>query len=264
MFPPDPDSDLASKALTFDDVSVVRGGRLLWSDATFEVPSGAMVAVIGTNGSGKTTLLQVILGLIPVASGHVRVFGKRPGEDNHSIGYVPQNYAFGSDHAIRAADAVMLGLNGYQWAFGRTTAAQRGRVEEALQSMDPTEFAGKRLSELSGGQRQRVAIAEALVARPKLLMLDEPLASLDLRGQREIVKLLHRLHKDLGVTILVVAHDLNPLLKVIDSAIYLLDGHAHYDTINNVVDDALLSHLYGTPIEVAHTPLGDLYMRSVL
>jgi zinc/manganese transport system ATP-binding protein len=260
VFPPDPDST----ALAFDDVSVVRGGRLLWQEATFEVPSGGIVAVIGANGAGKTTLLQVILGLIPVASGHVRVFGKRPGEDNHSIGYLSQNYAFRSDHAIRAADAVMLGLTGYKWAFGRTTAAQRRRVEEALQSMHATEFAGKRLSELSGGQRQRVAIAEALVARPKLLMLDEPLASLDLRSQREIVKLLHRLHKDLGVTILVVAHDLNPVLNVLDSAIYLLDGHAHYGTMDGVVDDALLSHIYGSPIDVFRTPQGELYMRSVL
>jgi zinc/manganese transport system ATP-binding protein len=260
VFPPDVDAT----ALAFDNVSVVRGGRLLWSEATFEVPSGGIVAVIGTNGAGKTTLLQVILGLIPVASGHVRVFGKRPGEDNHSIGYVPQNYAFRSDHAIRAADAVMLGLNGYRWAFGRTTAAQRRRVEEALQSMHTTEFAGKRLSELSGGQRQRVAIAEALVARPKLLMLDEPLASLDLRSQREIVQLLYRLHQDLGVTILVVSHDLNPVLNLIGSAIYLLDGHAHYDTMNNVLDDALLSQIYGTPTEVARSPQGELYMRSVV
>jgi zinc/manganese transport system ATP-binding protein len=259
VFPPDRDST----ALAFDNVSVVRGGRLLWSEATFEVRSGGMVAVIGANGAGKTTLLQVILGLIPVASGHVRVFGKHPGEDNHSIGYLPQNYAFRSDHAIRAADAVMLGLTGYKWAFGRTTAAQRRRVEEALESMHATEFAGKRLSELSGGQRQQVAIAEALVARPKLLMLDEPLASLDLRSQREIVELLQRLHQDRGVTILVVAHDLNPVLNLLSGAIYLLDGHAHYDTMNRVLDDALLSHIYGTPIEVAR-PHGELYIRSVL
>jgi zinc/manganese transport system ATP-binding protein len=256
--------DVNPVALAFEDVSVVRGGRRIWSDATFEVPAGGIVAVIGSNGAGKTTLLQAILGLIPVARGRIEVFGKRPGEDNESIGYVPQNYGSGSDDAIRAADAVMLGLNGRRWAFRPTTAAQRGRVAEALESMHATEFAGRRLSRLSGGQRQRVAVAQALVARPKLLILDEPLASLDLRSQHEIVTLLPRLQENLGVTILVVAHDLNPLLNVVGSAIYLSDGQAHYAGLDSVIDDALLSRLYGTPIKVAYTPDGELYMRSVL
>ena len=257
------DGDSDDAALIFDDVSVVRGGRLIWSEGTFKVPVGGVVAVIGSNGSGKTTLLHVVLGLIPAASGEVRVFGKRPGEDNTSIGYVPQNYASAAGEAIRAADAVLLGLNGGKWAFGPASAAQRRRVDEVLEAVGATEFAGTRLSRLSGGQRQRVAIAEALVAKPKLLILDEPLTSLDLRNQREIVRLLAKIHQDLGVTILVVAHDLNPLLSVLSGAIYLLDGHAHYDTMDGVVDEELLSHLYGTRIEVAHTPQGDLYMRSV-
>lgn len=256
--------DVDPVALAFEDVSVVRGGRLIWSDATFTVPAGGIVAVIGPNGAGKTTLLQVILGLLPVASGHVEVFGKRPGEDNHSIGYVPQNYVSVSDEAIRGTDAVMLGLNGHKWAFASATTAQRRRVAQALESMYATQFAGRRLSRLSGGQRQRVAIAQALVSGPKILILDEPLASLDLRSQREIVKLLPRLQQDLGVTILVVAHDLNPLLNVVDSAVYLLEGRAHYAPMDRVVDDGLLSELYGTEIEVARTPRGELYMRSVL
>lgn len=254
----------APAALAFDDVSVVRGGRLLWSEATFGVPPGGVTAVIGANGAGKSTLLQLILGLLPPDAGEVRVFGARPGEDNHSIGYLPQNYALRSDHAIRAADAVMLGLTGYRWAFGRSTAGQRRQVDEALHSMHAGAFADRRLSQLSGGQRQRVAIAEALVARPRLLMLDEPLASLDLRSQREIVELLRGLHHERGVTILVVAHDLNPVLSLLDSAIYLLDGRARYDTLGNVLDDTLLSAVYGTAIEVAHCPHDEIYIRSVV
>jgi zinc/manganese transport system ATP-binding protein len=250
-------------ALSFDDVSVVRQGHLIWSEASFDVPAGGIVAVIGSNGSGKTTLLELILGLIPPASGHLRVFGTRPGEINDLIGYVPQNYASSAGEAIRAHDAVLLGLNGNRWGFARASREQRCRVEETLDAVDAKEFAHKRLSLLSGGQRQRVALAEALVARPKLLILDEPLASLDLRSQREIVQLLHRLNRDLGVTILIVAHDLNPLLGVLSSAIYLLDGHAHFDTMGEVVDETLLSHLYGTQIQVVHTPQGELYMRSV-
>ena len=97
-----------------------------------------------------------------------------------------------------------------------------------------------------------------------MLILDEPLAALDLRNQREIVALLARLNAELGVTILVVAHDLNPLLTVLDSAIYLLDGHAHYAAIDDVVDEELLTHLYGTRMEVVHTPQGEMYMRSVV
>lgn len=249
-------------ALAFEDVSAVRGGRLIWSEGTFEVPAGGIVAVIGSNGSGKTTLLKIVLGSIEPASGTVRVFGKPAGEDNDCIGYVPQDYGSTAGDAIRAFDAVLLGLRGRKWAFGRATAAQRRQVREALEAVDAAGFADKRLSRLSGGQRQRVAIAEALVSRPKMLILDEPLASLDLRNQREIVTLLARLNSELGVTILVVAHDLNPLLSVLTSAVYLLDGHAHFDTMSEVVDEALLSHLYGTSVEVVHTPQGELYLRS--
>jgi zinc/manganese transport system ATP-binding protein len=181
---------------------------------------------------------------------------------NEFIGYVPQNYASASGEAIRVCDAILLGLNGTRWAFGRPTREERRRVAEVLDAVDAGALARRRLSELSGGQRQRVAIAEALVADPKMLILDEPLASLDLRNQREIVQLLDRLNKDLGVTIMVVAHDLNPLLGVLSSAVYLLDGHAHFDTLDDVVDESLLSHLYGTPIQVVRTPQGALYMRS--
>jgi zinc/manganese transport system ATP-binding protein len=250
-------------ALRFCDVSAVRGGRLIWSQASFEVPAGGIVAVIGANGSGKTTLLQMILGLIPVPSGQLRVFGRRPGADN-GIGYVPQDYAAGAGEAIRAADVVLLSLTSHHWALRRVTAAQRRQVRQTLDAVGGGGFANKRLATLSGGQRQRVAIAEALVASPRMLILDEPLASLDLRNQREMVLLLARLHGELGMTILVVAHDLNPLLPILDSAIYLLDAHAHHAPIAEVVDDVLLTDLYSTPIRVTHTPRGELFVGSAL
>lgn len=255
-------SDNEEPALVFDDVSVVRGGRLIWSEGTFSIPAGGIVALIGSNGSGKSTMLQVVLGLLPMASGSVRVFGGRPGENNDLIGYVPQDYVAGAGEAIRARDAVTLGLTGRRWGLRRTTAADRAKVDEALRWVEAEEFADRRLSQLSGGQRQRVALANALVGHPKMLILDEPLAALDLRNQHEIVRLLARLNADLAVTILVVAHDLNPLLSVLDSAIYLLDGHAHYAAIDEVVDADLLTHLYGTKVQVANTLQGKMYMRS--
>ena len=249
-------------ALVFDDVSVVRGGRLIWSESTFTIPTGGIVALIGSNGSGKSTLLQVVLGLLPAASGSVRVLGATPGVRNDEIGYVPQDYVAGQAEAIRARDAVALGLAGHRWGFRRGSVAERARVEEALDAVEATECADRRVSQLSGGQRQRIALASALVGHPKLLILDEPLAALDLRNQYEIVRLLARLNKDLGVTIIVVAHDLNPMLDVLDSAIYLLDGHAHHASIHEVADADLLTHLYGTKVQVAHTLQGQLYMRG--
>ena len=165
-------------ALAFTDVSAVRGGRLIWSDASFTVPAGGIVAVIGPNGSGKTTLLHMVLGLLPAASGQLEVFGRRPSQGRDSIGYVPQHYA------------VLLGLTGNRWAFGRSTAAQRKQAGKALAAVEATDIAERRLSTLSGGQQQRIAIAAALVAQPQLLILDEPLASLDLRSQHDIVALL--------------------------------------------------------------------------
>jgi zinc/manganese transport system ATP-binding protein len=254
----------SSPALAFTDVSAVRAGRRIWSHASFTVPAGGLVVVIGPNGSGKTTLLHMVLGLIPAASGSLEVFGRRPGQANDTIGYVPQDYAASAGEAIRAIDAVLLGLTGRQWAFGRSTAAQRQQVSEALAVVEATDFADRRLSMLSGGQRQRIAIAAALVAQPQLLILDEPLASLDLRSQHDIVALLARLHAELGVTILVVAHDLNPLLPILDSAIYLLEGQPRYAALDDVVDAVLLTQLYGTPIQVTQPPHGKPYMRSAL
>jgi zinc/manganese transport system ATP-binding protein len=250
-------------ALSFSDVSARRGGQTVWSHADFDVPAGGIIAVIGSNGAGKTTLLQIVLGLIAPATGRVRVFGEPPGEFNDRIGYVPQNFGAAPGEAVRARDAVMLGLNGNRWGFAGSSHSDSERVDEVLASVDATALGDKRLSQLSGGQRQRVALAEALVGAPSLLILDEPLASLDLRTQSEIVALLGRINSELGVTILVVAHDLNPLLNVLTSAIYLLDGHAHFDTLDGVVNEELLSHLYGTRMEVVHTPQGELFMRRM-
>ncbi len=249
-------------ALTFDNVSVSRGGSVIWSDSTLRVDAGQFVALIGPNGSGKTTLLQVILGLLPSSTGTVRVYGERPGVLNDEIGYVPQNYDVTVNEAIRAWDAVQLGLTGRRWGFARVGVDDRRRIDEALSWVEATAFADRRLSELSGGQRQRIAGAGALGANPRMLILDEPLASLDLRNQQEIVALLARLNRELGVTVLVVAHDLNPLLAALDSAIYLLDGHAHHAAIDQVVDSELLTHMYGTSIKMAHTLQGTLFTRS--
>lgn len=249
-------------ALRLDHAAVARHGDVVWSDGTLAVPRGAVVIVIGPNGSGKTTLLEAILGLVPLADGALEVFGEAPTRGNGRVGYVPQNYTAAVGDAVRAWDLVAFGLSGARFGLGRLSADERARVDRALASVGAAAFATRRMSRLSGGQQQRVAIAQALVAEPELLLLDEPLAHLDVRNQNEIVELLGQIRAQRDVTILVVAHDLNPLLPVLDGAIYLLDGHPHYDEIGEVVDETLLTHLYGTRVRVVRTAQGDLFTRS--
>jgi zinc/manganese transport system ATP-binding protein len=250
-----------AESVRFEDAAVRRGRRLIWSHGTFSIPRGSVTAIVGTNGAGKTTLLSVELGLVPLSHGSVRVLGRRPGEANARIGYVPQSYASDIDSNITAEQSVALGLNGPLFGFRRLTRAQRDKVHEALGLADIDDAAGLRLSQMSGGMRQRVAIAQALVADPDLLLLDEPLANLDITGQRDLVATLSHLNTRLDMSIQVVAHDLNMLLPILTGAIYLLDGHPHYAPIGNVMDSRLLTHLYGTKVEVLKTPEGDMFVR---
>jgi zinc/manganese transport system ATP-binding protein len=249
-------------ALDLEGVSAARDGNVIWSEGTFSVPRGAIVGVIGPNGSGKTTLLEMLLGLLPTASGTLTVLGEAPHQGNPRIGYVPQNYTAAIGEAIRCRDLVGLGRSGTKWGLGGRSRDDRARIDEALTAVSAEEFATRRISRLSGGQQQRVAIAQALVGDPELLLLDEPLANLDVRNQHEIVELLGALRAQRDVTILVVVHDLNPLLSILSGAVYLLDGHAHYGAIGDVVDSELLTHLYETPIRVVRTAQGDLFTRS--
>jgi zinc/manganese transport system ATP-binding protein len=263
--PGDPDpGDVAPRqvAISFDHASVRRRGRTVWSHGTFAIPKGDVVVVIGPNGSGKTTMLEVILGLVPLSGGTVEVLGHAPSSGSTRVGYVPQNYTATVGEAVRARDLVALGRLGTRWGLGSASADDRDRIERALSAVGATGFADQRMSTLSGGQRQRVAIAQAMVDDPDIVLLDEPLANLDLRNQHEIVDLLGELRDQGDVTVVVVAHDLNPLLPVLSGAVYLLDGHPHYDHIGEVVDGSLLTHLYGTPIRVIRTAQGDLFTRS--
>lgn len=249
-------------AISLRDVVAARDGRTVWSHGTFDVPAGAVVGVIGPNGSGKTTLLQILLGTLEAAGGTVEVLGAPPTRGNRRIGYVPQHYVAAVGDAVRCRDLVTLGLRGARWGPRRTSASDHRRVDDALAAVGAADVADRRLSEISGGQQQRVALAQAIVHHPDLLLLDEPLANLDVRSQQDVVGVLGTLHDRSTLTTLVVAHDLNPLLSILTGAIYLLDGHAHYDEIGNVVDEELLSHLYGADVRVVRTPQGDLFTRS--
>jgi len=235
---------LGEEILAVEGLGVVLGGRQVLSDVTFGLRHGAFCGLIGANGSGKTTLLRTILGFQAPSAGAVRVFGER------AVGYVPQKIQFDSDMPIRARDLVALGLDGNRLGLPWPSKAKARLVDEMLAAVDATGFAEQRIGNLSGGQQQRVLMAHALIRRPKLLLLDEPLANLEIRAVAEIVALLKRVCLDQGITVLVSAHDMNPLLGVMDRIVYLANGRAASGRTEDVVRTEVLSALYGYHIDV--------------
>lgn len=249
-------------AVSLRGVTARRGDRTIWAEGSFDIATGAVVGIIGPNGSGKSTLLELLLGLVEPAAGTIEVLGRTPHRGDGRIGYVPQDDDARAMEAVRCRELVAFGLDGGSWGWRRRSADERAAVDAALDAVGATAYADRRLTQVSGGQRQRVAIAQAVVGDPELLLLDEPLAGLDVRNQHEVATLLGRVSADRSMTTLVVTHDINPLLGVLTGAVYLLDGHPHYAPIGDVVDEHLLSHLYGTSIQVVRTAQGDLFTRS--
>ncbi len=235
-------------SLVVDRLSVWLGGREVLHDISFSVAAGELTGLIGMNGAGKTTLLRAVLGLQPTSSGRVRLPGGRLGR--RSIGYVPQKIVLDPDLPVRARDLVELGIDGRRLGIPLGSAAKRATVEELLGSVDALHLADARVGALSGGEQQRVLIAHALARRPLLLLLDEPLANLDLPSTQETVRLLARIAREQKVAILLSAHDINPLLPVMDRVVYLADGRAASGKTEDVVRSDVLSGLYGRHVDV--------------
>jgi zinc/manganese transport system ATP-binding protein len=237
--------------LAVEGVSVQIGGRSILDDVSFRLQAGEFTGLIGTNGAGKTTLLRVILGLQP-ASGRVVVNGSAKSKRGTQIGYVPQKFLFDPDVPLRARDLIGLGIDGHRLGVPLPSRSRRARVEEMLDAVGARPFADTRVGELSGGEQQRVLIAHALISRPALLLLDEPLANLDLPSGRGVVSLLERIAREQGVAVLISAHEMNPLLPVMDRIVYLAHGHAASGTTSEVVRSDVLSRLYGHHVDVLH------------
>lgn len=249
-----------------DGAAAVLGGRTIWSDVSLAVERGQFVAVLGPNGAGKSTLLRAILGLVPLAAGSATVLGGPPGARNEAIGYLPQRREFDAATRVRAVDLVRLGLDGTRWGVplpawlpgnekGRRAAR---RVSEALQVVEAAPHAPRPIGELSGGEQQRILIAQAIVREPELLMLDEPLDSLDLPGQRSVAALLHRICRTRGVAVILVTHDVNPILSYLDHVVYFAGTSAVAGRPEDVITTDALSELYGVPVEVLRASDGRL------
>ncbi|HET6293749.1 MAG TPA: ATP-binding cassette domain-containing protein [Kribbella sp.] len=243
------------------DAAVRVGGRTLWSGVDLEVGAGEFVAVLGPNGVGKSTLVKVLLGMLPPAAGVVRVLGERPGEAGERVGYLPQRRSFDASLRMRGVDIVRLGWDGDRWGIplpGRQRKAARDRIAEVIELVGASAYAHRPIGELSGGEQQRLLIAQALVRRPELLLLDEPLDSLDLPNQAAVAALVSQICRDEGVTVVMVAHDVNPILSRLDRVVYLAEGGAVAGEPENVITSEILTRLYGTPVEVLRTSDGGL------
>jgi len=236
--------------LSVQGVGVRLSGREVLREVQFEIAPGELTGLIGSNGAGKTTLFRVILGLQAASAGRVQLDGRPRSRRNPLIGYVPQKFLLDPDMPLRARDLVSLGVDGQRLGVPWPSRARRALVAEMLEAVGAGDFAGQRVGLLSGGEQQRVLIAHALVGRPKLLLLDEPLANLDLRAGQEVVTLLARIAHEREVAVLISAHEINPLLPVMDRIVYLAGGRAVSGTVEQVVRADVLSELYGSHVDV--------------
>lgn len=243
--------------------AVQLGSRTIWSQATLGVTPGEFIAILGPNGAGKSTLLRMLLGLLRPSAGLVQVLGSAPRRGHPAIGYVPQRRTLDPDLPARGRDLVMMGLDGRRWGFalpGPERRRQQALVEKALASVEATAYADRPIGQLSGGEQQRLLLAQALVGQPRLLLLDEPLASLDLRNQVAIAHLVARVAREQGITVLLVTHDMNPVLPLVDRVIYVAQGQVVIGPPDQIITTESLTRLYAAPIEVVKDSRGRVFV----
>jgi zinc/manganese transport system ATP-binding protein len=238
--------------LAVEGVSVRLAGREVLRDVRFTIAAGEFAGLIGSNGAGKTTLLRVILGLQRPSAGQVRIGGAARARRNAGVGYVPQRIELDPDMPLRARDLVGLGLDGNRFGIALPSRGRRELVDEMLHAVGAAAFADARAGILSGGEQQRVMIAHALISKPRLLLMDEPLANLDIRSEQEIVSLLARISTERRIAVLISAHEINPLLPVMDRVVYMAAGRAASGTTGEVVRPEVLTRLYGHHVDVIH------------
>jgi len=254
------DSD---NVIASEDLAAGYLDNVVWEGANFSVERGEFVAIIGPNGSGKTTLIRLVLGLQKPINGTIRVFGNPPRRGNPRIGYVPQRHQIDRDMGIECLELVRLGYSGSQWGMGLLGHGDRRAAHDALKAVGGEDFAHRSLGVLSGGELQRILLAEALVSKPELLLLDEPLSNLDIRRERELVDLINGVVRARNVTALLIAHNINPLLLFLDKVIYIANGKVAVGKPEEVLTSESLTSLYGTPVEVLRDSCGHIEVIGV-
>jgi len=244
-----------------DRATITIGGRTVLSDVSLSIEHGEFIGVLGPNGAGKTTLMRAILGLLLPSHGNVKVFGQTPHRGNRAIGYLPQVRTVLPDLRVRGRDFIASSLNGERWGLPSLSRHDRGMIEKMLDAVGARDLAARPLSDMSGGERQRLLLAQALIGEPKLLLLDEPLISLDARHQEVAIDVVRKVCRERKITVLSSAHELNQLLRALDRVSYLGNGQAVLGTVDEVVTAPVLSRLYRTEIRVLRAD-GHIFVMS--
>jgi len=244
-----------------DRATIGISGHSVLSDVSFAIGPGEFIGVLGPNGAGKTTLMRAILGLLPPSAGTLRVFGRSPQRGDRAIGYLPQVRTVLPDLRVRGLDFIGSSLHGERWGLPSLSRHDRGTIEETLEAVGARDLARRALSDMSGGERQRLLLAQALIGQPKLLLLDEPLISLDQRHQEVAIDVVRKVCRERGITVLFSAHELNQLLGTLDRVLYLGNGQAVLGTVDEVITAPVLSRLYGTDIHVVRAE-GHIFVMS--
>ena len=235
--------------LSIKAATLAFGNRPLWADLNLEVEPGEFIAVIGANGSGKSMLLKAILGQQELSSGEISFLGHKTGTGNTQIGYIPQHRAVDSGLPLKVVDAVRFGLDGHKYGLPLPSAQKRKLALAALEQVDASHLAQASVGALSGGEMQRVRVAQALIAKPKLILADEPLSALDLNHQAVVSELIAK-QRAAGSAVLFVTHDVNPIIDYVDRVLYLAQGNHSVGTPDEVLRSDVLSKLYGAEIDV--------------
>jgi zinc/manganese transport system ATP-binding protein len=246
------------------DLAARYGSRLVWSGCDFAIARGSFTAVLGPNGAGKSTLFKLLLGQLAPAAGSLSVFGSPPRAGDPRIGYIPQTSAFDPDFSIRGRDFVGLGVDGYRWGVPLSGGAGKRRVvEDAVDAVDANLYVDRPIGLLSGGEQQRLLLAHALVGQPELLLMDEPLSHLDVRNQGSIVNMIARVVRDRDITVLLIAHDVNPLLPHIDNVLYIANGKTAIGPPAEIITSEKLSAIYSAPIDVVTDRMGRIFVTGL-
>lgn len=236
------------EAITFKDVSIAYHHKVILKDFSTTIHAGEFIGVFGPNGAGKSTLFKSILGLLPLKHGEIFVFDQPISRGNHDIGYMPQNRNLIVPGLLSGRARLKICVNGDR--YGLPNIRSDAEIDNAIALVEAQSYADRPFYQLSGGEKQRFLFAQAILTKPKILLLDEPLLNLDPHACNKLIELIAKIQKQFNITVLFSSHAINPLINVMNRIIYIAHGKAAMGTVAEVINSEKLSWLYGYPVEV--------------